>query len=86
VILFYSGNAIGAVIVFAGGALGIGLIDNVLRPILVGRDIKMPDPLVLLSVLGGLATFGPGGVIIGPVIAALFLSVWEMFANERQRA
>lgn len=86
VILFYSGNAIGAATVFAGGALGIGLIDNVLRPILVGRDIKMPDPLVLLSVLGGLATFGPGGVIIGPVIAALFLSVWEMFANERQRA
>lgn len=83
IFLFFAGNVVGAAALVIGGALVIGLIDNVMRPILVGRDIKMPDPLVLISVLGGLAAFGPGGIVVGPVIAALFLSVWEMFAEER---
>jgi predicted PurR-regulated permease PerM len=54
----------------------------VLRPILVGRDIQMPDYLVLLATLGGLGVFGISGFVIGPVIAAFFLVVWEMFAQE----
>lgn len=68
------GKAIALVIV---GAFGIGLIDNVLRPILVGRDTKMPDYLVLLATLGGLGWFGLSGFVLGPVIAALFLTFWE---------
>lgn len=65
-----------------GGALVIGLIDNLLRPILVGRETKMPDYLVLLATLGGLVAFGLSGFVVGPVIAALFLVVWDMFAEE----
>jgi predicted PurR-regulated permease PerM len=58
--------------------LGIGLIDNLLRPILVGMETKMPDYLVLLATLGGLTWFGLSGFILGPVIAALFITCWEI--------
>ncbi len=64
------------------GTFVIGLVDNVLRPILVGRDTKLPDYLVLLSTLGGLALFGLNGFVIGPVIAALFLAFWQIFMQE----
>jgi predicted PurR-regulated permease PerM len=61
----------------------IGLVDNVLRPILVGKDTKMPDYLVLISTLGGIAVFGINGFVIGPVIAAMFIAVWGMLAASR---
>lgn len=64
------------------GAVVIGLMDNLLRPMLVGRDTKMPDYIILLSTLGGLALFGISGFVIGPIIAALFLAVWAMFEKE----
>ena len=48
------------------GAFVIGLVDNILRPLLVGKDTKMPDYVVLISTLGGLATFGLNGFVIGP--------------------
>lgn len=65
------------------GALVIGNVDNVLRPILVGRETKLPDALVLLTTLGGLSAFGFNGLIIGPIAAALFLAAWEMVRNDR---
>ena len=68
------------------GVLVIGLIDNVLRPILVGRDTQMPDYMVLVSTVGGLAVVGLSGFVIGPVIAAMFLGAWELFAASRQRS
>ncbi len=64
----------------AFGMLAIGLIDNVLRPLLVGKDTQMPDYVVLISTLGGIALFGLPGFIIGPVIAALFIATWDLFA------
>ena len=64
----------------AFGVLVIGLVDNVLRPILVGKDTRMPDYLILVSTLGGLAVFGLNGFVIGPLIAALFVSSWAIFA------
>lgn len=71
-----------AVVLAIVGALGIGLIDNILRPILVGRDTKMPDYLVLISTLGGLGWFGLTGFVLGPVIAALFLTFWNAAGRE----
>jgi len=59
----------------------IGLVDNVLRPLLVGKDTKMPDYIVLISTLGGMALFGLTGFVIGPVIAALFMAIWDMFTR-----
>lgn len=64
------------------GSVVIGLMDNLLRPVLVGRDTKMPDYLILLSTLGGLSLLGITGFVAGPVLAALFLTVWQMFAEE----
>ena len=64
-------------------ALVIGLADNLLRPILVGRGTRMPDYLILFATLGGLALFGITGFVLGPVLAALFLVVWEMFSEHR---
>ena len=82
VILLATGNVAKGLILAAAGTLLIGLVDNLLRPVLVGRDTKMPDYLILLSTLGGLALFGLSGFVIGPVIAALFLAVWQMFVDE----
>ncbi len=81
VILLLSGSILRGLVLLAFGAVVISLVDNVLRPILVGRDTKMPDWLILLSTLGGLTTFGVSGFVIGPVIAALFLAVWTMFGE-----
>jgi predicted PurR-regulated permease PerM len=82
IILIATGAVWQAVVVIVGGSLVIGLVDNLLRPILVGRATEMPDYLVLLATLGGLSVFGLAGFVAGPVIAALFLVMWEMFAAE----
>jgi len=82
IVMMANGEYVDAAILTAFGVLVIGLIDNLLRPILVGRDTRMPDYLVLLSTLGGLSVFGASGFVIGPVIAALFLTMWVMFAEE----
>jgi predicted PurR-regulated permease PerM len=62
----------------------IGLVDNILRPILVGKDTKMPDYVVLISTLGGMTLFGLNGFIIGPVIAALFMASWDLVSPPEQ--
>ena len=68
------------IILILYGALVIGLVDNVLRPILVGKDTEIPDYVVLISTLGGIAAFGLHGFVIGPVIAAMFIAVWAIYA------
>ncbi|PYG96408.1 AI-2E family transporter, partial [Arthrobacter stackebrandtii] len=75
-----TGAILPGIILTAFGVLVIGLVDNVLRPILVGKDTRMPDYLILVSTLGGLAVFGLNGFVIGPLIAALFVSSWAIFA------
>ena len=82
IIQIATGQPIQGIVMILIGTLVIGLADNVLRPILVGRDTQMPDYLILLSTLGGLTAFGISGVVIGPIIAAFFLSVWEMAEQE----
>ena len=80
-----------AAILAAGGAWGkaiglaifcgvvVGSIDNVLRPRLVGKDTQMPDLLILISTLGGIVLFGILGFIIGPIVASIFVTVWEIY-------
>jgi predicted PurR-regulated permease PerM len=80
--LFATGDWVSGLILVAFGVGIIGMVDNLLRPILVGRDTQMPDYLVLLSTLGGLGLFGMNGLIIGPLVAALFLAFWEIFIRE----
>jgi predicted PurR-regulated permease PerM len=75
----------GAIMIFCG-VFVIGLVDNLLRPILVGRDTRMPDFVVLIATLSGLEMAGLSGFIIGPVIAALFIAVWNMVIEQRAPA
>jgi len=70
------------VVLLAFGAGVIGLVDNLLRPVLVGRTTRMPDYLVLLSTLGGIAVFGLNGLVLGPLVAALFLAFWDIFMQD----
>lgn len=74
----------GLVLIFCGLFI-IGLIDNLLRPILVGHDARIPDYVVLVSTLGGLHLFGISGFIVGPLLAALFLATWNILTEARKQ-
>lgn len=80
--LYATGDWGKASILVGFGAVVIGMADNVLRPLLVGRDTKLPDYLVLFSTLGGISLMGINGFVIGPLVAALFLVVWDIFMRE----
>ncbi|MBG6073395.1 putative PurR-regulated permease PerM [Polaromonas sp. CG_9.7] len=71
------------VLLIAYGVLVIGLVDNILRPVLVGKDTKMPDYVVLVSTIGGMSLFGLNGFVIGPVIGAMFMAAWDIFVKSR---
>ncbi|WP_028056118.1 AI-2E family transporter [Sphingobium bisphenolivorans] len=73
----------GLILIFCGMFV-IGMVDNILRPILVGRDTRIPDYVVLITTLGGIDLFGFNGIIIGPVIAALFIATWNIVTKMRQ--
>ncbi len=67
----------------AWGVLVIGLVDNLLRPILVGKDTRLPDYVVLMTTLGGMVIFGINGFVLGPAIAAMFVAVWHIYGTTR---
>ncbi len=83
VYLLVTGAVWQGLVLTAFGVLVIGLVDNLLRPILVGKDTRMPDYVVLISTLGGIAVFGINGFVIGPMIAAMFITVWDILASSR---
>ena len=68
----------------AWGVLVIGMVDNLLRPVLVGRQTLMPDYLVMIATIGGVATIGINGLVLGPALAALFLAVWKLHGRDAQ--
>jgi predicted PurR-regulated permease PerM len=70
----------------AYGMLVIGLVDNLLRPLLVGNDTRMPDYLVMMTTFGGMAVFGINGFVLGPAIAAMFIAVWHIYGTTRPGA
>jgi predicted PurR-regulated permease PerM len=82
VYLFASGEFWKGMTLMLVGTLIISLLDNLLRPRLVGKDIGLPDYMVLVSTIGGLSLFGMNGFIIGPLIAALFVTVWSPIAGQ----
>lgn len=79
IILAITGDIWGAVGLSLFCSLIIGSVDNLLRPRLVGRDTQMHDLMIFFSTLGGLSLFGVTGFIVGPLLAGLFLTAWEMF-------
>ncbi|MCR9090432.1 MAG: AI-2E family transporter [Proteobacteria bacterium] len=86
VYLYAIGAWVSATVLIAYGVLIIGLADNLLRPILVGRDTKLPDWMVLLSTLGGIVMVGISGFVVGPLIAVLFVAFWQIFSREFNHA
>jgi len=86
-VYFFVVGAFGkSVALFAYGVLVIGLVDNLLRPILVGKDTRMPDYVVMITTLGGMAVFGINGFVLGPTIAAMFIAVWHIYIVTRRQA
>jgi predicted PurR-regulated permease PerM len=81
VYLFVTGHTLSGVLLAVYCALIVGTADNILRPRLVGRDIQMHDLLILLGTIGGIMLFGVAGFIIGPILAALFVTVWEIYGT-----
>lgn len=82
--LFLIGAWIKGILMVVIGAFVIGLIDNLLRPPLVGQGTRLPDYVVLISTVGGISLFGLSGFVIGPLIAALFISAWSLFTQQQQ--
>ena len=79
IILFVTGQYLTATLLATWCAAVVGTVDNFLRPVLVGRDAKMPDLLILIGTLGGLFLFGLIGFIVGPIVCGLFLTVWDIY-------
>jgi predicted PurR-regulated permease PerM len=79
--LFFNGQTVAAVGVALWCAIVVGSADNVLRPMLVGRDTQMPDLLVMLTNFGGLTLFGATGLLVGPLIGAMFMTVWKLWGS-----
>ncbi len=80
IFLFVTGHTLPAIGLLLWCALVVSSVDNLVRPWLVGSDTRMPDVLILLSTLGGIAMFGVTGIVIGPIIAGLFLTSWHIFS------
>jgi predicted PurR-regulated permease PerM len=83
--LLVTGAVWQGVVLLAYGTFVMGFVDNFLQPLLVGKGTQMPDYVVLISTLGAIAMFGLSGFIVGPVVAALFIAVWDIFSASRQR-
>ncbi len=81
IFLFVTGHAVAGTLLGLWCAAVVGTIDNVLRPILVGKDAKMPDLLILVGTLGGIYLFGPIGFIVGPIVCGLFLTAWDIYGT-----
>ena len=69
----------GGVVLFC--SVVVGQIDNIIRPVLIGRDTRMHELLIFFGTLGGIALFGVFGFIVGPIVAALFMTVWEIYGE-----
>ncbi len=81
VYLFLQGAVLKGVALVIIGVFGISLIDNILKPIIIGSRTKMPILAIFFSVLGGIKLFGLIGLIMGPLVLAIFVSVVEIFRN-----
>jgi len=77
-----SGEYLTAALLTAYCVVVVGSIDNVLRPKLVGNDTRLHELMIFFSTLGGLSLFGFMGFVIGPIIAALFVTMWELYGLE----
>ncbi len=81
--LFVTGEVWQGIFVLVSGFVVISSADNLLRPILVGRDTGIPDWIILVTTLGGLSIAGFSGIVLGPLVAGLFLASWSILQEQR---
>lgn len=81
IFLFATGMMWKAILLIAFFVIVVGMVDNILRPVLVGKDTKMPDYLILITTLGGMEIYGINGFVIGPLIAAMFIACWNLLSG-----
>jgi predicted PurR-regulated permease PerM len=79
VILMMQGSVAAGVGLLIFCAVVVGSLDNLLRPILVGKDTRLHELMIFFGTLGGIMMFGISGIFIGPLIASLFVTVWELY-------
>jgi predicted PurR-regulated permease PerM len=79
--LLISGRVVAGLVLMGWCAAVLAAVEYVVRPVLIGTDVKMPDLLVLVGTLGGLYLFGPIGFIVGPIVCGLFLTVWDIYGT-----
>ena len=84
VLMLLTGHIWEGVLILAAGVLVISTVDNLLRPILIGKDVEMHPLLIFLSSLGGIVLFGFSGFVIGPIIASMLLAIWTMYEEFQQ--
>ena len=84
ILMLLSGQIWEGMMILASGVLVISMVDNLLRPILIGKDVEMHPLLIFLSSLGGIVLFGFSGFVIGPIIASMLLAIWTMYEEFQQ--
>jgi predicted PurR-regulated permease PerM len=84
ILMLLSGQIWEGVLILASGVLVISMVDNLLRPILIGKDVEMHPLLIFLSSLGGIVLFGFSGFVIGPIITSMLLAIWTMYEEFQQ--
>ena len=85
ILMLLSGHIWEGILILASGILVISMVDNLLRPLLIGKDVEMHPLLIFLSTLGGLVLFGFSGFVIGPIIASMLLAIWDMYAEFQEK-
>ena len=85
ILMLMTGHIWEGILILAVGFLVISTVDNLLRPILIGKDVEMHPLLIFLSTLGGIILFGFSGFVIGPVITSLLIALWEMYEEFYRR-
>jgi predicted PurR-regulated permease PerM len=81
IIMLFTGHIWEGIIILAFGVLVISAVDNLLRPLLIGKDVQMHPLLIFLSTLGGISLFGFSGFVLGPIVASLLVAVWDMYEH-----
>jgi predicted PurR-regulated permease PerM len=84
ILMLLSGRIWEGFLILASGVLVISMVDNLLRPLLIGKHVEMHPLLIFLSTLGGIILFGFSGFVIGPIITSMLLAIWDMYEEFQQ--
>ncbi len=78
-LMLLTGHVWEGILILAAGVLVISMVDNLFRPVLIGKDVEMHPLLIFFSTLGGIALFGFSGFVIGPIVTSLLIAIWQMY-------